>query len=139
VGRRLGRAPHVLVAKLGQDGHDRGANLIASAFGDLGFKVTSGPLFQTPGEAADLALASGADLVGVSTLAGAHKTLVPELVALLRERGRADIRVIAGGVIPPQDYDALRAAGVQGIYGPGTHILDAAEDVLRLLGHNLPD
>ncbi|MBO9576152.1 MAG: methylmalonyl-CoA mutase [Sphingobium sp.] len=138
VGRRLGRAPHILVAKMGQDGHDRGANLIASAFGDLGFDVVSGPLFQTPAETAALALERGADLVGVSTLAGAHKTLVPELITLLREAGRADIRVIVGGVIPPQDYEELRGAGVQGIYGPGTHVLDAAEDVLRLLGHNLP-
>ena len=139
VTHRLGRVPRILVAKMGQDGHDRGANLIASAFGDLGFEVVSGPLFQTPAETAALALERGVDLVGVSTLAGAHKTLVPELVGLLREAGRADICVIVGGVIPPQDYEALRGAGVQGIYGPGTHVLDAAEDVLRLLGHNLPD
>ncbi len=139
VGRRLGRPPRILVAKMGQDGHDRGANLIASAFGDMGFDVIPGPLFQTPAEAAALAIEKDVDLVGASSLAGGHKTLIPELVAHLREVGHADIRVIAGGVIPPQDYEALRAAGVQGIYGPGTHILDAAEDVLRLLGHNLPD
>ncbi len=138
VARRLGRSPRILVAKLGQDGHDRGANLIASAFGDLGFEVISGPLFQTPGEAAALAIARDVDVVGASSLAGGHKTLIPELVGLLHEAGRADIRVIAGGVIPPQDHEALRSAGVQGIYGPGTHVLDAAEDVLRLLGHNLP-
>ncbi len=139
VGRRLGRPPRILVAKMGQDGHDRGANLIASAFSDMGFDVIPGPLFQTPAEAAVLAIANQVDLVGASSLAGGHKTLIPELVAQLREAGRADIRVIAGGVIPPQDYEALRAAGVQGIYGPGTPVLDAAEDVLRLLGHNLPD
>ncbi|HZV17481.1 MAG TPA: methylmalonyl-CoA mutase [Sphingobium sp.] len=138
VGRRLGRKPRILVAKLGQDGHDRGANVIASAFGDMGFDVVSGPLFQTPPEAADLALARAVDMVGVSSLAGGHKTLIPELIALLRAAGRADIKVVAGGVIPPQDYEALREAGVQGIYGPGTNVLTAAEDVLRLFGHNQP-
>ena len=138
VERRLGRKPRILVAKLGQDGHDRGANVIASAFGDMGFEIMSGPLFQTPPEAADLALASQVDMVGVSSLAGGHKTLIPELIALLRAAGRADIKVVAGGVIPPQDYEALREAGVQGIYGPGTNVLTAAEDILRLFGHNQP-
>ncbi len=138
VARRLDRKPRLLVAKMGQDGHDRGANLIASAFGDLGFDVISGPLFQTTQETAALAMARRADIIGVSTLAGGHKTLIPDLIGLLRQAGRADIKVIAGGVIPPQDYEALRAAGVQGIYGPGTNVMDAAEDVLRLLGHNLP-
>jgi methylmalonyl-CoA mutase len=138
VGRRLGRKPRVLVAKLGQDGHDRGANVIASAFGDMGFEVVSGPLFQTPPDAAALALDRQVDVVGVSSLAGGHKTLIPELVSLLREAGRADIKVVAGGVIPPQDYEALREAGVQAIYGPGTNVVEAAEDLLRLLGHNLP-
>ena len=138
VERRLGRKPRILVAKMGQDGHDRGANVIASAFGDLGFEVTSGPLFQTPAETAALALDRQVDVVGASSLAAGHKTLIPELIEHLREAGRADIKVIAGGVIPPQDYEALRAAGVQGIYGPGTNVLAAAEDVLRLLGHNMP-
>ncbi|MBO9580020.1 MAG: methylmalonyl-CoA mutase [Sphingobium sp.] len=138
VGRRLGRSPRILVAKMGQDGHDRGANLIASAFGDMGFEVIPGPLFQTPTETAALAIDKGVDLVGASSLAGGHKTLIPELIEHLRAAGRADIRVIAGGVIPPQDYEVLRDAGVQGIYGPGSNVLDAAEDVLRLLGHNLP-
>ena len=138
VGRRLGKPPRILIAKMGQDGHDRGANLIASAFGDMGFDVIPGPLFQTPAEAATLAIVNQVDLVGASSLAGGHKSLIPELIAHLREAGRADIRVIVGGVIPPQDYEALRAAGVQGIYGPGTNIVEAAEDVLRLLGHNLP-
>jgi methylmalonyl-CoA mutase len=138
VGRRLGRPPRLLVAKMGQDGHDRGANLIASAFGDMGFDVIAGPLFQTPSEAAALAVARDVDVVGASSLAGGHKTLIPELIEHLRAAGRADIRVIAGGVIPPQDHEALRAAGVQRIFGPGTNVVAAAEDVLRLLGHNLP-
>ena len=138
VSRRLGRAPRLLVAKMGQDGHDRGANVIASAFGDIGFEVTSGPLFQTPEEAAKLALDSDVDAVGASSLAAGHKTLIPELIGHLREAGRADIKVVAGGVIPPQDYDYLREAGVQGIFGPGTNVVEAAADVLRLLGHNMP-
>jgi methylmalonyl-CoA mutase len=138
VARRLGRAPRVLVAKMGQDGHDRGANVIASAFADLGFEVTSGPLFQTPAETAALALEKDVDAVGASSLAAGHKTLVPELIRHLREAGRADIKVVAGGVIPPQDYEFLREAGVQGIYGPGSNVLDCAADLLRLLGHNMP-
>ena len=138
VGRRMGRAPRMLVAKMGQDGHDRGANVIASAFGDMGFDVTSGPLFQTPEEAAKLAVEAGVDAVGASSLAAGHKTLIPQLINLLKEAGRPDIKVVAGGVIPPQDYDFLREAGVQGIYGPGTNVVEAAADMLRLLGHNMP-
>jgi methylmalonyl-CoA mutase len=135
---RLGRKPRMLVAKMGQDGHDRGANLVSSAFGDLGFEVIAGPLFQTPKEAAELALAQNVDVVGASSLAAGHKTLIPELINRLREQGRSDIKVIAGGVIPPQDYDYLRDAGVQGIYGPGSNVVECAADVLRLLGHNMP-
>ena len=138
VARRLGRQPRLLVAKIGQDGHDRGANVIASAFTDMGFDVTSGPLFQTPEEAAALALANDVDAVGASSLAAGHKTLIPALIGLLKEAGRPDIKVVAGGVIPPQDYDFLRDAGVQGIYGPGTNVVEAAADMLRLLGHNMP-
>ena len=138
VTRRLGRKPRLLVAKMGQDGHDRGANVIASAFGDMGFDVTSGPLFQTPEETCVLALASDVDAVGASSLAAGHKTLIPELIARLREAGRSDIKVVAGGVIPPQDYDFLREAGVQGIYGPGSNVVECAADMLRLLGHNMP-
>ena len=138
VSRRLGRKPRMLVAKMGQDGHDRGANVIASAFGDMGFDVTSGPLFQTPEEAAKLALEHGVDAVGASSLAAGHKTLVPELITLLRDAGRSDIKVVAGGVIPPQDYEFLREAGVQGIYGPGSNVVECAADLLRLLGHNMP-
>ncbi|MCY1671019.1 methylmalonyl-CoA mutase [Novosphingobium sp. SL115] len=138
VTRRLGRTPRMLVAKMGQDGHDRGANVIASAFSDMGFDVTSGPLFQTPEEAAALALEKGVDAVGASSLAAGHKTLIPELIGHLRAAGRPDIKVVAGGVIPPQDYDFLREAGVQGIYGPGSNVVECAADMLRLLGHNMP-
>ncbi len=138
VTRRLGRPPRLLVAKMGQDGHDRGANVIASAFTDMGFDVTSGPLFQTPEETCALALEKDVDAVGASSLAAGHKTLIPELVRLLKDAGRADIKVTAGGVIPPQDYDYLREAGVQGIYGPGSNVVECAADMLRLLGHNMP-
>jgi methylmalonyl-CoA mutase len=138
VERRLGRKPKLLVAKMGQDGHDRGANVISSAFGDMGFEIVSGPLFQTPEETVVLALESSVDVVGASSLAAGHKTLIPELIKGLREAGRSDIKVIAGGVIPPQDYDFLREAGVQGIYGPGSNIVECAADVLRLMGHNMP-
>ncbi|MEQ5786902.1 methylmalonyl-CoA mutase [Erythrobacter sp. NFXS35] len=138
VGRRLGRKPRIMVAKMGQDGHDRGANVIASAFGDMGFDVVSGPLFQTPEESVAMALEHDVDVVGASSLAAGHKTLIPELVRLLREAGRGDIKVTAGGVIPPQDYDYLREAGVQGIYGPGSNVVECAADILVLLGHNMP-
>ena len=135
---RNGRRPRMLVAKMGQDGHDRGANLVSSAFGDLGFDVVPGPLFQTPSEAAKLAIERDVDVVGASSLAAGHKTLIPELIGHLRDAGRGDIKVIAGGVIPAQDYQYLRDAGVQGIFGPGTNLVEAAGDVLRLLGHNMP-
>ncbi|WP_088310582.1 methylmalonyl-CoA mutase [Novosphingobium sp. B 225] len=138
VSTRLGRKPRMLVAKMGQDGHDRGANVIASAFTDMGFDVTSGPLFQTPEEAAKLALEKDVDAVGASSLAAGHKTLIPELIGHLKAAGRPDIKVTAGGVIPPQDYDFLREAGVQGIYGPGSNVVECAADMLRLLGHNMP-
>ncbi|MGZ8284202.1 MAG: methylmalonyl-CoA mutase [Allosphingosinicella sp.] len=136
--RRLGRKPRMLVAKMGQDGHDRGANLVASAFADLGFEVVPGPLFQTPEESARLAVDREVDVVGASSLAAGHKTLVPELIGHLREPGRPDIKVVVGGVIPAQDYDMLREAGVQAIFGPGTNLVDAAGEVLKLLGHNMP-
>lgn len=138
VAQRMGRAPRMLVAKMGQDGHDRGANLVSSAFGDLGFEIIAGPLFQTPREAAELAVAKQVDVVGASSLAAGHKTLVPELIEALKTLGAADIKVVAGGVIPAQDYAMLRAAGVQAIFGPGTNLADAADEVLRLLGHNKP-
>jgi len=138
VERRLGRKPRIMVAKMGQDGHDRGANVIASAFSDMGFQVVSGPLFQTPEEACAMALDKDVDVVGASSLAAGHKTLIPELIRLLKEAGRPDIKVTAGGVIPPQDYDFLREAGVQGIYGPGSNVVECAADILTLLGHNMP-
>ncbi|PZU11470.1 MAG: methylmalonyl-CoA mutase [Sphingomonas sp.] len=138
VGRGKGRAPRMFVAKMGQDGHDRGANLVSSAFGDLGFDVLAGPLFQTPAEAARMAIEADVDVVGASSLAAGHKTLIPELIGHLRDAGRSDIKVVAGGVIPAQDYQALRDAGVQAIFGPGTNLVFAAEEVLRLLGHNMP-
>ena len=136
--RRNGRPPRLLVAKMGQDGHDRGAKVVASAYADFGFDVTLGPLFQTPAEAAALAIAQGVDIVGASSLAAGHLTLVPELIGHLRQAGRADIRVVAGGVIPPQDHQALFDAGVAAIYGPGTNLVESAADLLRLLGHNMP-
>jgi methylmalonyl-CoA mutase len=138
VERRLGRAPKVMIAKMGQDGHDRGANVIASAFADMGFAVLSGPLFQTPAETRDMALENGVDAIGASSLAAGHKTLIPELIDLLRQSGRGDIKVVAGGVIPAKDYEFLRQAGVQGIYGPGSNVVECAADLLRLLGHNMP-
>jgi methylmalonyl-CoA mutase len=138
VADRLGRKPRIMVAKMGQDGHDRGANLVSSAFTDLGFEVIPGPLFQTPRETAQMAIEHDVDVVGASSLAAGHRTLIPEMIDALKDMGRADIKVVAGGVIPPQDYAALRAAGVQAIFGPGTNLADAADEVLRLLGHNRP-
>jgi methylmalonyl-CoA mutase len=138
VADRLGRKPRIMVAKMGQDGHDRGANLVSSAFTDLGFEVIPGPLFQTPRETAEMAIENDVDVVGASSLAAGHRTLIPEMIEALKDMGRADIKVVAGGVIPPQDYAMLRAAGVQAIFGPGTNLADAADEVLRLLGHNRP-
>jgi len=138
VAERLGRKPRIMVAKMGQDGHDRGANLVSSAFADLGFEVIPGPLFQTPRETAQMAVDNEVDLVGASSLAAGHRTLIPEMIEALKDMGRADIKVVAGGVIPPQDYAMLRAAGVQAIFGPGTNLADAADEILRLLGHNRP-
>ena len=120
--RAEGRRPRILVVKLGQDGHDRGAKVIATAFADLGFDVDVGPLFQTPEEAARDAIENDVHVVGVSSQAAGHKTLVPELIAQLRKQGGDDILVVVGGVIPAQDYDELREAGVAAIFGPGTNI-----------------
>jgi len=125
-----GRRPRLMIAKLGQDGHDRGAKVVATAFADLGFDVDIGPLFQTPEEAARQAVENDVHAIGVSTLAGGHKTLVPAIIAALRVQGVDDIVVFVGGVVPQQDYPALYAAGVAGIYGPGTPIPDSAADVL---------
>ena len=125
-----GRRPRVMISKLGQDGHDRGAKVVATAFADLGFDVDMGPLFQTPEECARQAIENDVHAVGVSTLAAGHKTLVPAIIAELKKQGADDIIVIVGGVIPRQDYDFLYAAGVKGIYGPGTPIPVSARDVL---------
>ena len=138
VADRLGRKPRIMVAKMGQDGHDRGANLVVSAFGDLGSRSSPGPVPDPAREPPNWRSRSEVDVVGASSLAAGHKTLIPELIDTLRDMGRADIKVVAGGVIPPQDYDMLRAAGVQAIFGPGTNLADAADEVLRLLGHNRP-
>ena len=131
--RRTGRRPRLLVAKLGQDGHDRGARLIASAFADVGFDVDVGPLFQTPDEVAQQAIDNDVHAVGISTQAGAHLTLVPALVARLRELGAADIVTVCGGVIPQADHAALTAAGVADIFGPGTPIVDAIDRLLSAI------
>ena len=128
-----GRRPRILVAKMGQDGHDRGAKVIATAFADLGFDVDIGPLFQTPEEVAKQAAENDVHVVGASSLAAGHKTLVPELIAALKKIGRPDIRVVAGGVIPKKDYDFLYNAGVTGIFGPGTPITEAAKTILHQL------
>ena len=131
--RQEGRRPRLLVAKLGQDGHDRGAKIIATAFADIGFDVDIGPLFQTPEEAARHAIENDVHVVGISSLAAGHKTLVPQLIDALKKQGAEDIVVICGGVIPPQDYDDLTSAGVAAIFGPGTNIPVAAGEVLNLL------
>lgn len=128
-----GSAPRMLVAKMGQDGHDRGAKVIATAFADMGFDVSVGSLFATPEEVAKQAIEGDVHIVGVSSHAAGHKTLVPQLIAALKQAGREDIAVICGGVIPVQDYDYLKEAGVEAIYGPGTNIPKAAEDLLDIL------
>ncbi len=135
--REEGRRPRILVAKMGQDGHDRGAKVIATAFADLGFDVDVGPLFQTPREAARMAAENDVHVLGVSTLAGGHKTLVPEVVRELRRLGREDILVFAGGVIPPRDYAFLEEAGVAGVFGPGSVIPVCAQKILGALRESM--
>jgi methylmalonyl-CoA mutase len=133
-----GRRPRILIAKLGQDGHDRGAHTIASAFADLGFDVDLGPLFQTPQECATMAIENDVHTIGVSSLAAGHKTLVPQLIEELKKAGGQEIFVVIGGVIPPQDYKYLYEVGVQEIFGPGTNVLDAARKVLMVLNKTRP-
>lgn len=128
-----GRRPRIMIAKMGQDGHDRGAKVISSSFADIGFDVDIGPLFQTPSEAAKQAVENDVHILGVSSLAAGHKTLVPQVIEELKKLGREDIMVIAGGVIPQQDYDFLYKAGVFGVFGPGTKISKAAQEILNLL------
>ncbi|NMC61866.1 MAG: methylmalonyl-CoA mutase, partial [SAR324 cluster bacterium] len=131
--KREGRRPRMLVAKLGQDGHDRGAKVIATALADLGFDIDIGPLFQTPEEAARQAVENDVHVVGLSSLAGGHKTLLPQLVEELNKLGRPDIAVVIGGVIPVQDYDYLLQHGAIAIFGPGTSIPHAAQKILEEL------
>jgi len=131
--REEGRRPRMLVAKLGQDGHDRGAKVIATAFADIGFDVDIGPLFQTPEEAARQAVENDVHIVGVSSQAAGHKTLVPALIEAVEREGAGDILVVVGGVIPPKDYDFLKRAGVSAIFGPGTNIPKAAAEILSLI------
>ena len=128
-----GRRPRIMIAKMGQDGHDRGAKVIATSFADIGFDVDIGPLFQTPSEVAKQALENDVHILGISSLAAGHKTLVPAVIAELNKIGRSDIMVVVGGVIPKQDYKFLHDAGVFGIFGPGTKISKAAQDILKLL------
>lgn len=128
-----GRRPRIMVAKMGQDGHDRGAKVISTSFADIGFDVDIGPLFQTPVEAAKQAIENDVHILGVSSLAAGHKTLVPQVMDELKKLGREDIMVVAGGVIPAQDYDYLYEKGVMGIFGPGTKISKAAIDILNIL------
>jgi methylmalonyl-CoA mutase len=128
-----GRRPRIMVAKLGQDGHDRGAKIIATSFADLGFDVDVGPLFQTPEEAAKQAIENDVHILGISSLAAGHKTLVPQTIKALADLGREDIMVVVGGVIPKQDYDYLYESGVVGVFGPGTVIADAAKHILNIL------
>ena len=132
-----GRRPRILVAKIGQDGHDRGQKVIASAFADLGFDVDVGPLFATPGEAAKQAVENDVHVIGVSSLAAGHLTLVPEVKAELEKQGRGDIMIVVGGVVPPQDYDALKQAGAEAIFPPGTVIAEAAEELVKSLNRRL--
>ena len=119
---------------MGQDGHDRGAKIIATAFSDMGFTVDLSEMFEMPVEIAEKAIATGVDVVGISSLAAGHKTLIPELITLLKERNREDILVICGGVIPEQDYEFLKQAGVAEIFGPGSNVLETANAVLSQIG-----
>ncbi|MDE7101708.1 MAG: methylmalonyl-CoA mutase, partial [Bacteroidales bacterium] len=137
--KKEGRRPRIMVAKMGQDGHDRGAKVVATGYADLGFDVDMGPLFQTPAEAAKQAVENDVHIVGVSSLAGGHKTLVPQLVEELKKLGREDILITVGGVIPYQDYDFLYKHGACAIFGPGTVIADSAVKMLEILGVEQPE
>jgi methylmalonyl-CoA mutase len=128
-----GRRPRIMIAKLGQDGHDRGAKVVATGYADLGFDVDIGPLFQTPQEATKQAVENDVHILGISSLAAGHKTLVPQVIAELKKYGREDIMVIVGGVIPAQDYQFLFDAGAVGVFGPGTKIAQAAIDLISIL------
>ncbi|MDR2868089.1 MAG: methylmalonyl-CoA mutase family protein, partial [Bacteroidales bacterium] len=131
--KKEGRRPRIMVAKMGQDGHDRGAKVVSTGYADIGFDVDMGPLFQTPAEAAKQAVENDVHILGISSLAAGHKTLVPQVIEELKKLGREDIMVIVGGVIPPQDYDFLYKSGAAAIFGPGTVISDCAIKILELL------
>lgn len=131
--KKEGRQPRIMIAKLGQDGHDRGAKVVATGYADIGFDVDMGPLFQTPEEAAKQAVENDVHIVGVSSLAAGHLTLVPQIIAELKKLGREDIIVIVGGVIPHQDYEQLYKDGAAAIFGPGTPVSDAAIEMLNII------
>ena len=135
--KKEGRRPRILIAKMGQDGHDRGAKVVATAYADLGFDVDIGPLFQTPEETAKQAAENDVHIVGMSSLAAGHKTLLPKLAAELKRLGREDIMIICGGVIPAQDYDFLLKNGAAAVFGPGTVIPGAAKTILAELNKRL--
>jgi methylmalonyl-CoA mutase len=135
--KKYGRRPRILIAKMGQDGHDRGAKVVASAYADLGFDVDIGPLFQQPEEVARMAAENDVHVVGISSLAGGHKTLLVQLVEELKKTGRGDIMVVVGGVIPQQDYEFLKSKGAAAVFGPGTFIPDAAAETLKALCRRL--
>jgi methylmalonyl-CoA mutase len=134
--KKVGRRPRILVCKLGQDGHDRGAKVIATGLADLGFDVDIGPMFQTPEEAAWEAIENDVHVVGISSQAAAHKTLIPDLVNALKAAGGAHIKVVVGGIIPLQDYEFLKQSGCSAIFGPGTPIPACAEEILNILESN---
>ncbi|MFK7950706.1 MAG: methylmalonyl-CoA mutase family protein, partial [Saprospiraceae bacterium] len=136
--KKEGRRPRIMIAKLGQDGHDRGAKVIATSFADIGFDVDMGPLFQTPEEAARQAAENDVHILGISSLAAGHKTLVPQAIKALESVGREDIMVVVGGVIPPQDYQFLFDTGVVGVFGPGTVISKAASSILEIMLDDIP-
>ncbi|MDD3162080.1 MAG: cobalamin-dependent protein, partial [Bacteroidales bacterium] len=131
--KKVGRQPRIMIAKMGQDGHDRGGKVVATGYADCGFDVDMGPLFQTPAESAKQAVENDVHVLGVSSLAAGHKTLIPQVIDELKKLGREDILVIAGGVIPAQDYDFLYKAGVAAIFGPGTNVSKSACQILELL------
>ena len=128
-----GRRPRIMIAKMGQDGHDRGAKVVATGYADIGFDVDIGPLFQTPAESAKQAVENDVHILGISSLAAGHKTLVPQVIAELKKLGREDILIVVGGVIPPQDYEFLYHAGAVAVFGPGTVIAEAGIRLLEIL------
>ena len=134
--KKNGRRPRIMIAKLGQDGHDRGAKVCATGYADCGFDVDMGPLFQTPAESARQAVENDVDVLGVSSLAAGHKTLIPQVIAELKKLGREDILITAGGVIPAQDYDFLYKAGVAAIFGPGTPVSKSAVEMMKILNED---